>query len=509
VLKPTHICSVSTATPRRFLLASASGVLLALSAVFPSLFFFIWMAFAPLFVALRGQPAAKRLQLGLLTGMIYFGGAVHWLCWSISQFFAFSASVAFLLFFCFLVWHAFVFALFAALLRRQSSTNPRLLFPALLWVVLEHYYPMLFPWQCGNVLQPHLAAIQLSEVTGGAGLSFLILLVNNFLLHAYEQRHRRAAWQLSMTAAIGIMLALDAYGYWRLTQVEAEPLAHPFLVAIVQSNTPARRDTNEEVLRQSLHEYVQLSLSAMIDKPALIVWPEVAVRTTLRENATIQDALFTLAEQVETPLLVGALDRTSHGETLNSAFLISPAGEIFGSYSKTRLLPFAESLPWPLQVFDRWWPSAGFVAGNDANPLLLPDARFALSICYESLWPGFFRRAVTDGAEFLVNLTNDVWLGNTSGPWNHLQASVMRAVENRRWLVRAANSGISAIIAPSGRIVARTELSTITTIHKYIALRQETTLYVHWGDWFVLVCLGGIGLETVVSLWLRIQPKKE
>ena len=135
--------------------------------------------------------------------------------------------------------------------------------------------------------------------------------------------------------------------------------------------------------------------------------------------------------------------------------------------------------------------------------LLLPGARFAVSICYESLWPGFFRPALFDGAEFLVNLTNDIWLGHTSGPWSHLQAAVIRAVESRRWLVRAANSGVSAVIAPTGELVAHSELSTMTTIYERIGLRQEQTFYSRWGDWFVLICLGGVGLKTIASLWLR------
>ena len=421
---------------------------------------------------------------------------------------AFSAFVASLLFLCFLAWHGVLFALLAALFRPQPTISLRLLFPALLWVVLEHYYPMLFPWQFGNMLQPHLTAIQFAEVTGSAGLSFLIVLVNSFFFCAYQQRRQGAAWLSSTVAALGILLVLEVYGYCRFAQLKPSRL--PLRCSsrsckgmrLPQARLPQRHCN--EVCRPT-----RLSLSAMTHNPALIIWPEVAVRTILREDDTIRDALFTLAEQVRTPLLVGALDRALHGGTLNSAFLISPAGEIFGSYDKTRVLPFAESLPWPLQFFDRWWPSAGFFAGNNAHALLLPGARFAVSICYESLWPGFFRPAVIDGAEFLVNLTNDIWLGNTSGPWSHLQTAVMRAVESRRWLVRAANSGVSAVIAPSGKIVSHTDLSTRTIIYKRIGLRQEQTFYLRWGDWFVLVCLGGVGLDTVASFCLHTQFKKK
>src|SRR5260221_8262803 len=157
---------------------------MAVSRVFPVLFLLIWIAFLPLFAALEGQPAHKRFQLGLMTGLTFFGGAAHWAWGSATQFFAFSTSVAFLLFLSFLVWQGVLFALFAALLYPQPAISLQLLLPAPLWVVLEYSYPTLFPWQFGNMLQPHLAAMQLAEVTGGAGLSFLIVLVNSLFFRA-------------------------------------------------------------------------------------------------------------------------------------------------------------------------------------------------------------------------------------------------------------------------------------------------------------------------------------
>jgi apolipoprotein N-acyltransferase len=323
------------------------------------------------------------------------------------------------------------------------------------------------------------------------------LFVNSLLFHAYERWRGKTAWLLPLAAACGVVLALDVYGRWRLIQLAAEPPTQTLQVAVVQGNAPATRAVSDKVFQQTLQAYTQLSLSAATPTLALIVWPEIAVRATLRTDEAARDALFTLAERIQTPLLVGTFDHTPDGEKLNSALLVSPAGEFFGAYHKERLLPFAEALPWPLHIFARWWPSAGFVAGTNIKPLLLPGARFTVSICYEALFPGFFRQPLADGAEFLVNLTNDIWLGSTSGPGSHLQAAVLRAVESRRWLVRAANSGVSAVIAPSGRIVARTELFTAATLHEQITLRQDHTFYTRWGDWFVFVCLAGICLISL------------
>lgn len=484
------------------ILAAASGALSAISIFCPALFFLVWIAFLPLFLSLRQRSTGQRFLLGLTTGLVYFGGTYHWVWESTIQFFAFSPVVALVLSMGFLLWNGIVFVLFAVGLPYFSSAGSHRLFAACLWVVLEYSYPTLVPWQFGVILQPHLAALQLAEITGGAGLSFLIVFVNGLLFHAYEQYRAGAAWGLSLLAAIAIVSTLDGYGRWRLVQMEAERSAHTVSIAIIQGNAPPMRDVNAESFARGFHPYAHLSLAPAASHPALIVWPEMAVRAFLRTDAAARDALFAVAEQSGTPLLVGALDDRQDGGTLNSAFLVSPAGEFFGVYHKRQLVPFAEFLPWPFDVLTQWWPVPSVAAGDRSSPLLLPNTRFGVAICYEALSPGFFRQALNEGAEFLVVLTNDVWLGNTNGPWRYLQAAVLRAVESRRWLVRAANSGVSAVIAPSGRIVSHSELFTAATLQEQIALRQANTFYTRWGDWFVLVCLAGVCLIGSAHLWL-------
>ncbi|MBI3249612.1 MAG: apolipoprotein N-acyltransferase [Deltaproteobacteria bacterium] len=535
------------------LLAIASGGLGALSITMPALHWVIWFAFVPLFLALQGRAWRARLLLGLLMGVVYFGGGCYWLWGSLARFFAFSPLVSSLVFASFLLWHGLALALFAAALRGDGSPIRQLLVPPLVWVVVEQLYPTLFPWPLGNALQPHLPFLQLAEICGPAGLGFLVILVNSLLMRASESYAGTLAGPLSpggreterggvkerggdswqtpspiegegktglqvshgqgsrlrpLLAASLILLALDGYGRWRIQMLETEPpTADTLTVAVIQGNTPATREVSEEAFRQSWRTYERLTLAAADMKPALIIWPEVALRTFLLEDAEARAALFALVEQVRTPLLTGALSHTPHGQQHNQAFLISPAGEVFGGYQKQRLLPFAESLPWPLSNlsnlsgFSDWWPGADFAPGADAPPLMLPGARFAMSICYEVMIPGFFRRAVLDGADFLVTLTNDAWLGDTSAPWQHLRAATLRAVESRRWLVRAANSGVSAVVAPSGRILERTDMFAEATLHHSIALRTELTFYTRWGEWVVVASLGGL----VLLLWRDLR----
>jgi apolipoprotein N-acyltransferase len=229
----------------------------------------------------------------------------------------------------------------------------------------------------------------------------------------------------------------------------------------------------------------------------LIIWPEATVRSSLLTDAAARESVLAVAERSGTPLLFGAMAETEDREQSNSAWLISPHGDLLGSYTKARPLPFAEYRPEPLSFLRRWWPSPQPAAGVEGSMFLLPEVRLAPSICYEATFPGFFRPAVRRGADLLLNLTNDVWFGDSSAPYQHLQAAAMRAVESRRWLVRAANSGVSAIIDPSGRIVSQVPLQTQGALRGTVVLLRSDTLYTRGGNWFVHLCLG-----AMLARWL-------
>lgn len=481
--------------PWGFMLALSSAALFAVSIVRPAWYFLIWVAFIPLLLAARGVRGGRGFLLGLLMGTFAAAGGYAWAWDSIARFLPLSPVPAMLLFLVFIGWQGLQFAIFTSLLCAFATSGLSLIFPSLLWVVLEQYYPAFFPWQLGNLLRPHLPFLQLATLTGGVGLSFAIMSVNSCLSHGYVQRQRGKPWWPACLAASAILLSLEAYGRWSLRQVEHEQADRSLTIAVAQGNRPAIHQQDETFLQESLQVYTQLSRDIVATaQPAMIIWPEVAVPTRLPLHDAALRMLFTVAAQTQAILLVGALTPATDGKDINSAFLISPTGDIFGSYQKSQLLPFAEHLPWLFHWLDGWWPTAGFTPGVPSPPLLLPGTRFALAICYEATVPGFFRQAVKDGAEFLVNLTNDAWLGDTSGPEQHLQAAVMRAVESRRWLMRASNSGVSAFIAPSGRIVKHSALFTSATLQHTIDLRREDTFYIRWGDWFVYVCLSGVML---------------
>lgn len=467
-------------------LAALSGVLGSLAFPRWGLTALVWIAFVPLLVALRNRPLGARFALGFTTGLVGLTAGFYWVRPSIEAFLGVSPVLSALFFAIFVAWHSLQFGLFAALGGAVSFRWGALL-AAPAWVSAEAFFPRLFPWQLGNALQPDLHAIQLAEITGVAGLGFAVMLVNALIAGAWAERRARRRALLLLGGAPGLVGALLVYGGWRVDQVEREDrFARSYRVAAVQGNMPALREADDRFLRDSLVAYSSLS-RLPASRTQLIVWPEETLRTTLLDDAATQQALSALADETGSLLLVGAAAQIGPGES-TGAYLVAPRNGLFSAYHKMRLLPFAEYLPGPFEFLRRWWPAHRLVPVDGSSVLLLPGTRIGPSICYESTFPGFFAPAVRNGAEFLVTITNDVWFGDSSGPDHHLQAAVMRAVESRRWLVRAANSGVSAIISPTGRIIARSRLFSPQVIEGDIRLRLDETLYLRWGDWFASTC---------------------
>jgi len=295
------------------------------------------------------------------------------------------------------------------------------------------------------------------------------------------------------------------FGAWRLG---APPPPGEAAVAIMQPSIEQPLKFEPGHAATTLAIYLSLTRRAGADRPDLIVWPETALPTVLRHDADLLRALGSLAGEVRAPLLVGSIDAdgTSPPRLRNSAFLLTERG-IVGRYDKIRLVPFGEFVPLSgLIGFVRGW--AEFIAelepGSRANVFPGPPAPFAVVICYEGIFPELVREFVRGGARLIVNMTNDAWFGRTSGPWQHLAMYPFRAVEHRAAVVRAANTGVSAFIAPTGQIVRRVSLYERTTITERVPLRTRETLYTRFGDWFAYLALGASGASLAVRARQRV-----
>jgi apolipoprotein N-acyltransferase len=244
-----------------------------------------------------------------------------------------------------------------------------------------------------------------------------------------------------------------------------------------------------------------------IDIGQLVVWPEATLRAYLRVDEGQRRRVRRLLSLLHQPLMIGALDLPASGiGELNAAYLFTAAGSrspAVQTYHKRKLIPFAEYIPGSAAVASllRWHTIGNFIVGEDGPPLQVQrGVQVAPAICFEVLQPGAFNRMVHDGATLLVNLSDDAWFAGTTEVQQHLAMSVMRAVETRRWLARASDSGISAFIDPAGRIIAKLDEGVIGAVQKTVTLERALSPYVRFGNWIAPACfmlLAGHGLVAV------------
>jgi apolipoprotein N-acyltransferase len=266
----------------------------------------------------------------------------------------------------------------------------------------------------------------------------------------------------------------------------------------VQGNIDQALKWDPAMQAATIERYRRLSLEATKDGPALIVWPETAVPFFLRYEPELRGRVLDIAAETGSYLLVGSPDAEPaaavDGGTRyrNSAFLISPQRELLSRYDKIHMVPFGEYVPLKSILFfvnKLAYGIGNFEGGQDYTVLDIPGGRFSATICYEVIFPDQVRRYVKDGAEFLVNITNDAWFGRSAAPIQHLAMAVLRAVENRRYLVRAANTGISAIVDPSGRIVRASDIFVPAVMTDRIRAERTHTFYTRYGDLFAWICI--------------------
>jgi len=508
----------------------------------PGLFWLSWVAVAPLLVAILRARAPETLQLdldgrarllpatpwqgfalGYACGILWFAGTCYWIFDTMHRYGGLPVPVAALtlLLFCMYVglYHG-MFGLLLALVAGSKIAGAKISGPKIeaarsaaairralgaapfLWVAVELARTRItaFPWELLGYSQTgNFALTRITTTVGVYGLSFEILLVNSVFAAAFlspkEQRNRllMAGCVAAVILQAGQLLA-------------PPPVATDRTAILVQPNIPIQAGWTKEYFQDTLRDLTATSLHPAGEKSAgektdrhfdLIVWPE-SPSPFYTSDPMFRDAVSALARQAETWVVAGSIGINpamhSGGESsqiFNSAALVNPQGEWVGRYDKVHLVPFGEYLPFP-QIFA----FAGgltkevgeFQHGASRMPLDAGGQRFGTFICYESIFPDEVRQGPLQGAQVLLNISNDGWYGD-SGAWKqHLQQTQMRAIENDRWLLAATNTGMTASIDPFGRIVAATPRKVRTALAAPYALRSGTTFYTRHGDWFAYLC---------------------
>lgn len=490
--------------------AVASGVLITLA--FPSydLYLLAWIGFTPLLLPLWGRTQKEAFRTGFAFGVTYFFGTLYWIYHSIHVFggMPFVASFAVVLLLClYLGLYPAVFSyLFLVIIRKTKL--PALLIAPVLWVVLEFlrsYALTGFPWaSIGYSQYRFLHIIQIADITGIYGVSFLVLAVNGALVDiVLIKRKLREMPLYPMGYAMVGMLALGitliaslGYGAWRLGQERA---GSSFSVSIVQANIEQDKKWEPAFQKEVLDIYFDLSKKAAADvPPQLIVWPETSIPFLYDYDAANTEKLLQMQKSLGSYLLFGTVmvREKTEGKSLltNSALLLDPTGKLVYKYDKLHLVPFGEYVPLRGVLFfiDKMVAGIGdYVPGESYVKGGTDFGGFGTMICYEIIFPGLVRKFFTKGGDFIVTMTNDAWFGKTAGPYQHFTMAVFRAIENRKPVIRAANTGISGLIDSSGRIKAATALFTRQIVPGQVKMDNTMTFYTKYGDLFSYVCIVG------------------
>jgi apolipoprotein N-acyltransferase len=300
-----------------------------------------------------------------------------------------------------------------------------------------------------------------------------------------------------MVLAAGLLLTL-IYGSWRIKANDRLAAASPTArIAVVQPNVDQAVKWDPVFQAAAVKTNNRLSLAAKPENPDLIVWPESATPFYLFYDKEPTQKVLEGIQQSDTDFLIGSPSfARKEGNIVyyNSAYLIRPKLKIISKYDKAHLVPYGEYVP-----FKRWFPFLGkvvaqvgdFQPGEPGKTMPWEKGAIGVQICYEIIFPGLSRAMVKNNAVLLINITNDAWFGTSGGPYQHFSMTVFRAIENRRALARAANTGISGFIDPVGRILISTPLLEEAVVTRTLPLISEKTFYTRFGDLFALACLAG------------------
>ncbi len=477
------------------------------------------VACVPLLVYVCRAERRQALICTLLTGMGHFVLQLYWIVFVVSYYggLPLPLSVGALLLLC-LYMSAYLlgFVMLARLFVRRLPPQAVLWLLPAAWVGLEYLRSLVltgFPWMdLGYGVAGVPLLFQSADIWGHAGLSYIVMLFNSFFVLAILCGWQR---QTVLRLAVGPVLLCSAtllYSVWRWQQVEEGLAGQPSItVAVVQGNVEQKQKWRPESALGTVLGYVDESKKLLEPgvslRPELLVWPETALPFFPIRNPLL-GPVETLLRQEKVMLLSGApwYERGDGGikdiRYYNSALLFDDSGKIVARTSKNHLVPFGEYVPLKkyLPFLAPLVEAVGdFSRGEIRNPPVSGKAKLGVLICFESIFPDISRTWVNEGANVLVNITNDAWYGKSIAPYQTLAMTRLRAVETRRSIVRSANTGFSAFIDPLGRVSQLSPLFRPFAVTARVTLMQEKTLFVRGGYLLAPGCL-----LLVVTVWLLL-----
>ncbi len=489
----------------------------------PPLGYLAWIALIPLHVAIDGLPPRQAFWRGWLAGLMVFVGTVYWVITAMHQYGRVPIFVSILLMVLLATYLGLYVGLYSFGCTLLASRGPTFLFlgAPTLWVSLEYvrtYVLSGLPWGLLGYSQFRaLPLIQIADITGVYGVSFLVVLGNVALFMVGRK------WITPLTSwsppipwkecgvSILLIFLVWLYGTWQLnTRQISSPPTETLHIGLVQANIGQAQKWDEAFRGETMARYTNLTLEAA-QGTDLVIWPEAATPFLYEQEPSYQALVQSLVQRTQVPLVFGSpvLQRLPDGTPflLNSVYTLDRSGEITGRYDKQHLVPFGEFIPlrWLLFFLDKLVVGIGdFEPGPGPTLLSIPSSsespspQFGVAICYEVIFPHLVRDLANQGSNFLVTVTNDAWFGDSVAPYQHFVMVVFRAVENRMAFARSANTGISGFIAPTGEILSATPIFTQQVLTGSIPLRTPSSFYTWAGDIFAWACV----ILSMILLWL-------
>jgi apolipoprotein N-acyltransferase len=508
----------------RFLLSVSTGLLLYAAWPVSPLTFLVFIAFVPLLWLERQGIRRKKFFGWVYLSMLIWNVAATWWVWNASGPGAIGAFLANSLLMC-LPWLGFHYV--------RSRMGDWIGYASLVvfWLSFEYLHlqnwGLSWPWlTVGNVFASHPQWVEWYSITGVSGGGLWVMVVNVLLFRLlWSWRYKRSFSRPVLWSVAGLLVAPPLLS---LVMLPGEQGKQPDKnVVIVQPNIDPYEKITTGTFDAQLQKLLRLSMSAVDSNTVLLVWPETAlynengfVEDQLKQNYFLNPLWYFLQQHPHLNLLTGIeservfdekhsptafrIPQTNkYGESYNAVVLMDSSGPV-EFYHKTMLVPGAETLPPFLHFLDAWFEkfggtTAGYTGQDERSVLTTTNGSYhiAPAVCYESIYGEFMSRYVHNGADVIVIITNDGWWGNTPGYRQHESYARLRAIENRRYVVRSANTGVSAVIDPAGRLLDTRPWDVASTIRVPVPVTTDITFYTRYGD-----CISKLALALVLLFWI-------
>jgi apolipoprotein N-acyltransferase len=458
----------------------------------------------------RGQPFRRGAALGAAAGLVHYLGTIYWTGAVVETFGGLPGIVAWLcaalLALYMAAYTALACGLLGAAVQRLGALG--LVLAPIAWVAAEFARGHVlggFPWiPLGSAVVTLVPVAQLASLVGVYGLSFFLVTIGTLVALALaSERHTSV---VAAVSAAALLLAVSVWGSLRVADARLTQEGTPLRVGLIQPNISQEDKWNRAMVGEIGRRFTTLTRRAVADGAEAILWPESSTPYLFNEDPVQSEAVRALVRESGVPLLFGTdeVERGSPDKYYNSAFVLDPTGAVAAVYRKMQLVPFGEFVPLKQLLFfvaPLVEAVSEFTPGDRVTMLPINGHMASTAICYEVVYPHLIRRGVLEGAELLTTITNDAWYGNSSAPYQHFELASMRAIEQGRYLARAANTGISGIIDPYGRPVVATPVFEEAVVTAEVRFLQSRTLYATIGD---AVAIASLVVALAAAAWLAL-----